>query len=351
MKRRTYDILTLMLVMLPMILASCRQELCYDHYPTIDINFSWEHEWERDYGQHHLNGWDKDYYGCEYDEMRPGIPEWINMVSYYDNGRRTDGFVSPDGRRFIVEPGESRSILLYNGDTEYIILSDVASLTDARATATSRSRAGSSLAVMYDTYRNARTTNPPDILYSAFVDNVPGLSNHELKEMAIKMQPLVYTYHITYEFEYGIQHVALARGAIGGMAESVYLRTGVTSEQTSIILFDCDVCSDCCRSLVRSFGVPGFPDVYYGRTETTTPDRPCTLNLELKLRNGKTLEFNYDISDQIKTQPRGGVIKVSGIRVEDEENQSGSGFDVDVSGWDDNSETIDLPIGNYNTTN
>lgn len=342
MKRSRFYIMAIVLAMLPM-LASCRQELCYDHYPVLDVKFSWEQEWERDYGLYHFPTWDKDYFGFDYEELRPGVPEWINMISYYPDGRKQEGFVSPDGRTFIVEAGEKRSVLLYNGDTEYIVLEDVASFNDARASATSRSR--SSLTAMQEVHQNSRTTNPPDILYASFIENVPSLNNHDNHQMAVKMQPLVYTYVINYEFEYGIQHVALARGALGGMAESVYLRTGVTSEKSSIILFDCTTTSKGCKARVRSFGVPGFPDDYYGRTEVKSADRPYTLNLEVMLKNGKTVEFNYDISDQIKNQPRGGVIKVGGIRIEDEQNQSsGGGFDVDISDWGDNDEVIELPI-------
>ncbi len=344
MKTRRYNIIAVVLAILPM-LASCRQELCYDHYPVMDIAFSWEQEWERDYGQYHLNNWDKNYYGCDYDALRPGVPEWINMINYYDDGSRSDGFLSPDGKRFRVEAGASRSMLLYNGDTEYIVLSDVASVNDARAAATTRSRARSSLEAMYVRHQNARTTNPPDILYAAFMEHVPGLKNHDVEEMSIKMQPLVYTYHITYEFEYGIHNVAIARGALGGMAESVYLRTGVTSDETAIILFDCDVKAGCCQSYVHSFGIPGFPDAYYGRTAASTADRPYTLNLEVMLRNGKTVEFNFDITDQLKNQPRGGVITVSGLRIEDDPEPEPGGIHVDVTDWDDNSELIDLPVG------
>lgn len=342
MKRCRLDISALLLLMLPL-LASCRQELCYDHYPVLDVNFTWEREWERDYGEHHLAGWDAEYYGVDYDQLRPDVPEWINMVSYYDDGHQSDNFMSPDGRRFIVEAGESRSALLYNGDTEYIVVSDMASLNDARAEATSRSRG--SLEYISSKHANSRTTNPPDILYSAYLERVPSLANHDRHALEVKMQPLVYTYHITYEFEYGIDHVVLARGALGGMAEAVYLRTGVTSDQTSIILFDCDVKAGGCSAAVHSFGVPGFPDIYYGRAEAPPIERPYTLNLEVMLRNGKTLEFNYDISDQMKNQPRGGVIKVSGLRIEDEQDTYQSGFVVDVTGWEDADVVTDIPMG------
>lgn len=347
MKTGRLNILAAMIVMLP-ILASCRQELCYDHYPTVDISFAWEQEWERDYGQYHLNDWNADTHGYEYDALRPPVPEWINVVRYFDDGQPNERFLKPEGARLVVEAGRESSMLLYNGDTEYIVLSDVASLNEARATATSRSRTRTTLLdALYEKHQNARTTNPPDVIYSAYIDNVPAFKNHDRKEMPIKMQPLVYSYLITYEFEHGIEHVALARGAIGGMAEAVYLRTGVTSEESSVILFDCEVKEYGCQAYVRSFGAPGFPDIYYGRTESEPKDRQYTVNLELMLRSGKTVEFNYDISDQMREQPRGGVIKITGITVEDEQGQIDAGFDVDVSDWGDKNEVIDLPIGSF----
>ena len=173
---------------------------------------------------------------------------------------------------------------------------------------------------------------------------MPDIDLHASKPLPVKMQPLVYTYVVRYEFEHGIEHVALARGALSGMAESVYLRNGVTSEETTIILYDCDIKSYGCEAHVRSFGVPGFPDEYYGRSEMSRADLPYTLNLEVRLTNGKIYEFNYDIADQIARQPRGGVIRITGIRIEDDQNLSESGFDVNVDDWGDYVD-VDLPVG------
>lgn len=324
--------------------ASCRQEICYDHYPAIDLSFSWEQEWERDYGMNHYANWDVALNGYEYDGLRPSVPEWVKMIRYFEDGSVAERFFTPEGTRFEVEEGTDFSTLFYNGDTEYIILSEEASVKDVRASATTRTRSGNSLQYMHDRHKNSRTTNSPDVIYSAYLEHVPGIRVHEVKDLPVKMQPLVYTYIVTFEFDYGLQHVSLARGALGGMAEGVYLRTGVTTDETSIILFDCEVASGVCRSAVRSFGVPSFPDSYFGRSAEERND-PFSLNLELKLKNGKTVEFNYDITDQMKNQPRGGTIRVSGIRIEDEQaqQQPTSGFDVDVSDWNDDVEVI-LPV-------
>lgn len=323
--------------------VSCRQELCYDHFPAMDLRFSWEQEWERDYGMNHIAEWNPTQHHYEYDELRPSVPEWVKMLKYYDDGRIVEQLFSPEGEKFEVPANDECSLLFYNGDTEYIILSDVASLQDARATASTRTRSGTSLKYMQEMYEVTRTTNSPDVIYSAFVERVEGVAVHEVKNMPVKMQPLVYTYLVTYEFEEGIEYVSQARGALGGMADGVYLRTGTTTDQASIILFDCDIHSDACRSLVRSFGVPGFPDSYFGRYAMSSY-QPFTLNLEVKLKSGKTENFTFDISDQIRNQPRGGVIKVGGIRVIDSGGStSAGGFDVGVSDWEDDV-IIDLPV-------
>lgn len=343
MKNKLYYIFAIAFVQL-MTFSSCRQEICYDHFPTMDLQFAWELEWERDYGRNHQSTWNPELHRYEYDELRPSVPEWVKMVKFYDDGHIVESFFTPDGKKIEVEANEKCSLLFYNGDTEYIILSDVASLNDARATATTRTRAGSSMQEMRELYQVSRTTNPPDVIYSAFVEEAPGVHAHEVKPLSVKMQPLVYTYLVSYEFEHGIENVSVARGALGGMAEGVYLRTGVTTEETSIILFDCDIHSDACRCQVRSFGIPGFPDSYFGRTNFST-SAPISLNLEVRLKSGKIKEFNFDVTDQVMNQPRGGVIKVSGIRIEDEGGSSSAGgFDVDVTGWDDNTEEIELPV-------
>lgn len=341
MRYNRYYIIAVMLLLLP-VLASCRKDLCYNHFPAVNVSLAWEREWERDYGMSHINNWDSEFHGFGYDYLRPEMPEWVTLVKYSDDTNPDEKYLTPNGGQFVIDGGANYSFLLYNGDTEYIVLSDMASLPDARASATGRSR--TSIASVMERHPNSRTTNPPDILYSAFIKDVPAVQVHELRQVPVKMQPLVYTYLIRYEFEYGIENVTMARGALGGMAESVYLRDGVTSDQSTIILYDCDVKPYGCVAHVKSFGVPGFPDEYYGRTTTLrASERPYTLNLEVLLKNNRVHEFNFDISDQLVSQPRGGVITVSGLRIDDDEVGFDSGFKVDVSDWGQHEE-IDLPV-------
>ncbi len=322
------------------LMPSCRKELCYNHFRTAAISLEWEQEWERDYGMAHASTWDPAMHGFEYHSLRPVKPEWVTMITYKGDANPREDYMPADGDDINVGDPENQTYLFYNSDTEYIVLSDVASLTSARATSTTRSR--SSLAYMMEMYPEVRSTNPPDVLYAAYVEEAPEIGLHEAKPMPVRMQPLVYTYVIRYEFEHGIEHVALARGALAGMAESVYLRNGVTSEESSILLYDCELKDYGVEAHVRSFGAPAFPDSYYGRSEVARSERPYTLNLEVKLTNGKIFEFDFDIADQIAKQPRGGVIRVGGIRIEDEQNigNSGSAFDVEVEGWGEHEDII-----------
>lgn len=319
-------------------LTGCRKDLCYDHYRSIAVNLDWELEWERDYGAHNSEGWDSGINGY-YDDLRPSVPEGVTMLRYSANTHEPARmFFGNKGGESVVDEG-TFGLLFYNNDTEYIVLSDEASLASARATTTGRSRAS-----LADMHPGERTISPADELFGSFEDNIPALDIHEHRALPVKMQPLVFTYIIRFNFEYGSHHVALARGAMAGLAESVYLRNGVTSEESATVLFDCQLDGDCAVAQFGSFGAPGFPDEYYGRAPETREWRLYTLNLEVRLTSGQTKTMLFDISDQMLAQPRGGVITVGGIRIEDDENVGGnSAFDVSVTDWGED-EDVTLPL-------
>ena len=336
MKLTGYNIIaTVIALVVATGMTSCRKELCYNHFRNAAISLSWEREWERDYGESHASKWEpSEFGGLHYDDIRPGVPEWVRLVKYQSDGSMSDRFLEPDGGDLIMDENDYSGFLLYNGDTEYLVVSDVASLADARASATTRTRA--TLSYISEQYPGIRSTNPPDILYSAFISDFPHVELHESKDVPVTMRPLVYTYVIRYEFEEGQEYIALARGALAGMAESVFMRDGRTSDQSAIILYDCDVTDYGCEARVNSFGVPGLHDQYFSRSDEENEDRTYTLNLEVLLTNTKTVEFNIDVTDQIRNQPRGGVIRVSGLKFEEGQTNLewvDSGFDPDILDW------------------
>ena len=178
------------------------------------------------------------------------------------------------------------------------------------------------------------------MLYGLYVEEHTAERTLEPVDLPVVMRPLTYTYMIRYEFAGGLKYVALARGALAGMAETVYLQDGRTGSSAAPVMFDCTVEDFGAEAQIRSFGVPNHIDGGY----LARAGAHYALNLEVRLTNGKFKTFEFDVTDQVAGQPRGGVIVVSGISVSDEEGDEGSGsFDVTVDGWGEYVD-IELPL-------
>ena len=118
------------------------------------------------------------------------------------------------------------------------------------------------------------------MLYGHYIESYTAERKTEPDELSVTMHPLVFTYLVRYEFSHGLKYVALARGALAGMAGAVWLNSGRTAEEAATVLYDC-----------------------------TVED-----------------------------------IVVSGIEIPDEEGmEGGSGFDVDIEDWGEY-EDIELPL-------
>ena len=320
----------------------CRKDLCYDHdmhgfNVRVALMPEWEQEWERDYGMGWQDNW-PDKHGMDYDELRPDMATGIASFVYHDDGSHTERHLPGEGGLLPMTEGE-KQILLYNNDTRYIVFDSIH--VSSMATASTRTRSRSTYT---QDHAQEKTVNAPDMLYGAWIDSFTATSTTEPVPLAVTLRPLVYTYLIRYEFDAGLEHVTLARGALSGMAESVYLQDGHTGEDAATILFDCELKDYGVEMTLASFGVPGFPGDHYVRQGgRQTAEQQQSLNLEVMLKNGELKNFNFDVTDQLATQPRGGVITVSGLTVTDEEAGSDSGFVVDVDGWGEY-EDIELPL-------
>ncbi len=337
MKHYRFNMLPWMVISLLFLLSGCRKDLCYDHdmhsisYQT-NINATWEQVWERPYGCHWQEEWNAETYGTTYDALRPDAAKGIAAIVYETTETKTEGgieFHLPANGGLLHTTVNTHSLLFYNDDTERIVFNNIGSSATASATTRTRTRAGS---IFSGPYTEERTVSTPDMLYGAFAADFEPIAVKGGQQFPITMRPLVYTYLIRYEIEQGAQHIALARGAMAGMAESVYLKEGKTSEESATLLFDCNLTDYGAEARVMSFGVPGFPDSYYNWASKDV--KPHALNLELMLKNGKKLNFEFDITEQMKNQPLGGIITVSGIQISDEDGmEGGSGFNPDVIDW------------------
>lgn len=325
--------------------AGCRKDLCYDHdahSPSVKVYAvaDWELEWERSYRSEvtlmNSYNWKEmwlEIFRYTYDELRPQPATGIRAIAYGTDAYYGESNLAMEGGKLPLHEG-LHTVLLYNNDTEYIVFDGLSS--SVSATATTRTVTRNSLAELHS---GERTMNQPDQLYGCLLKECAGEKTVEKVEVPVTLRPLTYTYLIRYEFSKGLEYVALARGALAGMAEKVYLNDGHTDGSAATILFDCDLTDFGVDVRMRSFGVPNYSGDHYTRTDDTPA---CyTLNLEVRLTNAKMLSYDFDVTEQVEAQPRGGVITVSGIEVSDEDGTEGGSFDVSVDGW---GEWVDVPL-------
>ena len=320
------------------VFSSCEhKDLCFDHdahAPKSDVHIKavyekeWEHTCEGGPDWEQYPAWESRF-GMDYHELCPDAPDGLRIQVYN---------VAPEGDIVRMRPGE-HSLLLYNNDTEYIVFDDMNSFASAKATTRTRTRASyGGNPYMENTVEN--TVNAPDMLYGNYMENYTAERKTETDELPVTMHPLVFTYLVRYEFSHGLEYVALARGALAGMAGAVWLNSGRTSEEAVTILYDCSVEDFGAQACVHSFGIPDYPNEHY----TARAERRYGLNLEVRLKNGKVKSFDFDVTDQVAVQPQGGVIVVSGIEISDEDGtEGGSGFEVDVEDWGEY-EDVELPL-------
>lgn len=332
--------ISIMISAAAVILGSCRKALCYNHdahAPRVRVNVAaeWEREWERNV----TKNWEERWRGVlkfGYDHLRPEPASGIRAQVFSDGKLENESNLQADGGRLNMTPGK-HDILMYNNDTEYIVFHETSSSATAVASTRTRTRS-----TYNERFKNETTVNAPDQFYCAFISEYNAEKTLTETNIPVQMRPLVYTYLIHYMFKSGLKYVELARGALSGMAEGVYLHSGRTTEGIATILFDeCTVDQDLgIHTTVLSFGVPD---------EDPLPDKPherheFLLNLEVRLKNGKILNFDYDVTDQVREQPKGGVIVIDGIEISDEDGLEGSGgFDVTVEGWGE-FQDIELPL-------
>lgn len=329
--KRFISILTLLVALVA--ISSCtHKELCdthssHAHRYHMNVIADYRLDWEENITGYRnwQASWIEGY--IPYDDLRPTTPAGLRVISFDTNGNHNVHNISATGGVVSLYAGEN-DLLFYNNDTEYIVFSRNDSGATTRASTRAVTRATYSGNIFAE--EDEKTVNAPDMLFANFVENYIAHKTLSPVDFSIELQPLVYTYKIRYEFAEGLKYVALARGALSGMAESVQMDTGETSETGATILFDCEITDFGARSLVKSFGIPGYPNPNYPTTRATKHG----LNLEVMLRNGNMVNFEFDVTDQVNNQPHGGVIVVKDIVINEKDGTQGSGsFDVAVDDW------------------
>lgn len=328
------------LAVLLLLAAGCRKDLCYNHDEhsidvKTDIAADWEQVWEREYRFDWDELWPEEW-PRGYEEFTPEAGSGIRAMVYTNDRQEASTNLDAEGGRLPMQEGR-HTLMFYNNDTEYIVFDETNNTATATASTRTRTRA-----TFQELHANERTITPPDMLYGAYVHEFIAEETLQAVELPIEMRPLTYSYLIRYRFKSGQQYIAQAKGALAGVADKVYLRDGHTDEVTATLLFDCKVDEQGCTALVEAFGAPS-----YSYTEGYTADPAThhyTLNLEVVLKNGKHLTYNFDVSPGMRAQPRGGILLEEDIVISDEDGQAGSGgFYPDVEDWGDEIE-VPLPL-------
>ena len=286
----------------------------------------WSHAWP-------------DSFGMTYRDFMHPMPEGLRMTVFNTDHSTFIVNMDPEGGLIQIREGV-HDVLFYNNNTRYIVFRGLNHFLTATATTRNVMRATYTGCYAVGTDSDPQpTVTAPDML---FLDSYLGL-NAKLtpgSQLVIdaQMEPAVYTYYIRFNIIKGLEHVALARGALTGMASEVLLSEHRTLSAKATILYDCTVDSSGVWASVNSFGVADY---------TFSDEHPEAVGrygvtLELLLDNGKIVQRHFDVSPQVRVQPMGGVIMVGDIEVTDAESApgTGGGFDVSVEDWGEANDII-----------
>ncbi|MDE7349934.1 MAG: DUF5119 domain-containing protein [Muribaculaceae bacterium] len=326
-------------VLIPLLTSCDHKELCMDHWDhaaRYQVNFQaeWDRTWEYTHeGENWKLNWQNYDFSQDYEyedllhEKGTGIRSQV-YTDGHDNELRNH---PAEGGIVYMTPGEHQ-ILFYNNDTEYIVFNDISLVANASATTRTRSRStyhGNSKAPQYETRADETTVNPPDKLFAKYIESYSAEKAQVAPIENITLRPLVFRYLIRYHFKSGAEYIRLARGALSGMAGSVFLSDGHTGPDPVTVLFDGDPYMWGVEAVVNTFGVPNFPNPDYTRAPF------YGLNLEVRLGNGELLSFDFDITDQILKQPRGGVIEIYDLEIPDDigNAEDKGAFGVAIDDW------------------
>lgn len=357
MKRLMYILLGTLLIVS---LYSCREDLCYGHNHGKTVNFFVD--WIQDFDIYWSEDWRDKYnnsFEIDWNKLAISEPEGVRAVIYpwsEDKGKIIRNMPSSGGQ-VILNHGYY-DCLLYNNDTEFIQFDDTDNA--ALSTATTRSRNVVSFSMTMDKLEE-NVVNQPDMLFSAAVDSLQIEYNEfnlndvestveKFKDLDITMYPLVHTYVLRFNIESGMKYVAVARGMLKNMAGTVNMMTGKTlSDMVSLEFEEYTKDEGGITAYIKSFGLcnynPGFGNReargFYDNTSESRSDRPRstgneknTLTIQLALESGKIKTVEFDVTEELRKQPRGGILTVGGIVITAEEGAGPSGnFGVNLNPW------------------
>lgn len=272
----------------------------------------------------------------DYNSLVPGVPTGLRVIDYPDATTSYMHNIDATGGEVPLAAGR-HGLLFCNNDVEYIDWNGLDAYATAYATTRTRTRSTYHGNTLYRSSRadgrQERTLSPPDVLYACYVPSYERSAAQTDDTLRVTLRPAVCTYVLRFVIDDGLARVALARGALAGMAAGTWLAEGRNSSEAATLLYDCQLTPWGAVATVCTFGVPDWPAQRYVQTAGL-----FAATLEIATKKGDIVSYDFDITSQIISQPRGGVVTISGITVPEESTPpvppaQGSAFLVDVNGW------------------
>lgn len=143
--------------------------------------------------------------------------------------------------------------------------------------------------------------------------------------LTVKQHPITayYTYRI--ENVENLAGVKSMSAALSGMAGSIFLASGRQGSYPSTISVKATICDS--TTIAGNFYTFGIPQ---------TPETDNILSLFVVIKDGRRFCYRFDVTDQIRSapDPMNVNILLRGLTLELPDHDDGTGFEVNVDGWE-----------------
>jgi len=216
-------------------------------------------------------------------------------------------------------------VVLFNNDTEYVILNNTDNDSTLEAYTSEQSKASGS-----SSFPSENVVNMPDMFYSCKVNafTVKSDSISEMLNVAPKARVDSFVVRVYIGGKTGVAGISSATGYISNVYGSFFPGTETYPKIGSIIpsVFN-DKESNYIDATVRTFGVM-----------SASNDNAQTFRLSITLTNDSTISYDWDITKQLNTDLSKGNVMVTipdEVDISSSSSSSPSGFSVTVTGWGD----------------
>lgn len=244
-------------------------------------------------------------------------PEVMKVIYFpIDGGEPFSDIIYSEGGISLVPEGDY-SVLCYNFDIERIRLRGVDSYSSFEAYTSQSTR----------TTIIESSVSEPDNFYAASNERITVSGS----TMSLILAPLEYVHQLTFAVKdfSGVENILDARGALSGMPGSVFIGKTDAQQELTTVLFDNGY-------EIRDGQVWGGLKVFNNYTSGVANI------LTIEILSGKGIyQKTFDVTDQLRA---GRHIEVSlgGLVIEKGADQTGSGFESDVSTWKETEYPIDI---------